>query len=225
MNKTNNQKQNLFKLFQQLEDHRRSQGRRHDLEVILTIVVMSIMSGFYQLRAIGDFIKKNRKELLDIFEIDNDRLPSHQTVGRALQNIDFDELSDVFYQWAINYVEIGKKDWFNVDGKAISGTLTGGSQDSKQNFISLVSIFVNKRKQVLKIGKIENQKQSEIPMVKTLIKELGLEGAIITLDALHCTKDTTNTIIDSKNDYVIGVKSNRKKLYNQLKKTPNQTKQ
>lgn len=41
---------------------------------------------------------------------------------------------------------------------------------------------------------------------------------VFTLDALHCSKETTQAIIDSKNDYLITVKGNQIKLHNRLKK-------
>ena len=55
--------------------------------------------------------------------------------------------------------------------------------------------------------------------MQQLIKELDLEGIVFTIDALHCQKETTKTIIDNNNDYVIGVKGNQKKLHETLKKT------
>ena len=48
---------------------------------------------------------------------------------------------------------------------------------------------------------------------------LDLKGAVFSLDALHCQKDTVKTIVKSKNHYVIGVKGNQKKLHNRVKKT------
>ncbi len=68
-------------------------------------------------------------------------------------------------------------------------------------------------------------KRSEIPLVRELIKMLDLEGAVFTLDALHCQKETTKVIKESGNEYVIGVKGNQQKLYEQVKKTAAKVKQ
>ena len=105
----------------------------------------------------------------------------------VIQNVDFDQLEDIFYRWSLKQIKIRKGEWINIDGKAISSTLDG-HKDKFQNFISLVTCFVNKKKQVLKVGKIENKKESEIPKVKELIEKLNLEGVIFTMDALHCQK-------------------------------------
>jgi hypothetical protein len=214
----NNEKNNdLYSLLSQLSDYRQCSGRRHELQLVLIIAIMSIMSGYTGIRQMGDFIEKNRKELLKLFQPDKDRLPSRQTVGRVLQHIDFDKLNDIFHKWAIGYVKIKDKEWVSIDGKAIGSTV-GSDVPGFQKFVNLVSIFASKRKQVLSAGKILNHKESEIPKVRELIKELGLEGVIFTLDALHCQKETVKTITESGNDYCIGVKGNQKTLHERIKK-------
>jgi predicted transposase YbfD/YdcC len=218
MNNIKTETKNLYKLFSEISDHRRGQGKMHKLEFLLIIATMSIMSGYYSLRSMDDFVKKNGLELIRIFKPKNDRLPSFNTLSRALRKIDFDQLNNIFYQWANSYVTIEKGEWLSIDGKAIGGTVNDCSKE-QQNFISLVSVFASKQKQVLQIGKINSKKESEIPKLKELIRMLDLEGMIFSMDALHCQKDTVKTIIESKNDYCIGVKGNQKKLHTQLKKT------
>ena len=210
--------QNLYEMLSELNDHRRAQGRMHELRLVIMLVIMATMSGFYGLRAMGDFIRKNKEDLIETFKPRNDKLPSYLTVGRVLQNVDFNELTKIFHEWTVGYVKINDGEWISIDGKAISGTVNG-LRNKKQNFINLVSAFSGKKKQILRIGKINNKKESEIPKVRELVKMLDLEGVIYTLDALHCQKETVKTIIGGKNNYCIGVKGNQKKLYKQIKKT------
>jgi predicted transposase YbfD/YdcC len=49
-----------------------------------------------------------------------------------------------------------------------------------------------------------------------MIRESGLVNKIFTRDALHCSQQTTRTIIETQNDYLITVKRNQIKLYNRL---------
>ncbi len=210
---------NLYEILCELKDPRRVQGRRHNLATILLIIIMALMSGYNGIRAIGDFIKKHHKELIKTFKIEKKRLPSFNTISRILQKIDFNEFAKIFKKWSRTYVSIEKKDWLSIDGKVIGGTVSNPNNQF-QKYINLVSVFSNKKKQVVAIGKVGGDKKSEIPVVKQLIKELDLEGVIFTIDALHCQKETTKTIIKSKNDYVLGVKGNQPKLYAQVKKTP-----
>jgi hypothetical protein len=37
-------KKNIYEMFSEIADYRRSQGRMHELPVVLTIVLMAIMS-------------------------------------------------------------------------------------------------------------------------------------------------------------------------------------
>lgn len=210
-------KLNLWEALGQIDDHRRTQGRMHELRLLLIIVIMAIMSGSKGIRAMGDFVKRNQEDLVKTLKPKKCRLPSRQTIGRSLQNVDFDQLTEVFYQWAINYVSIVDKDWISIDGKAIGSTVSH-VRDPLQKFVSLVSVFASRQRQVIKAGKILNHKESEIPKVKELIKALDLSGVIFTLDALHCQKETVKTIVKTGNDYCIGVKGNQKKLYRQIKK-------
>lgn len=209
---------NLFLMLSDLEDFRRGQGRMHDLPMILMIFIMSTMSGFNGIRPAGDFIKKHKKELIELFKPKKGRLPSFQTIARVLENINFDKLTDIFHRWASSRVVIKKNEWCSLDGKAIGGTVKN-PHDCHQQFTSLVSVFSSKQKQILAAGKVELGKKSEIETVKQLIEMLNLKDVILSLDALHCQKNTVKTIVKSKNNYVIGVKGNQKNLHKQIKKT------
>jgi hypothetical protein len=211
------EKKNLYEKLKELEDFRRGQGQMHSLAMVLVIVTMAIMSGYEGQRAKKDFIKKHRKELIKIFKPKKNRLPSYQTIARILENIDFEKLVTIFYEWTKQYIKIEKEEWISLDGKAIKGTVKN-AHNKHQEYTNLVTVFLNKRKEAL-IAKKVGDKKSEIPVVKELIKILDLEGVIFTIDALHCQKETTKIIKESKNDYVIGVKGNQNKLYKQVKKT------
>jgi len=180
-------KSNLLEYLGQIKDPRRSQGSRHDLTLILLITIMSNMSGYIGYRPIGDFITRNRSDLLSILKPNKDRLPSFDTIRQVLIRLDFSELSKQFYCWAEQYIDIGENEWVSIDGKAIGGTVTN-SNSSSQDFTSLVSLFCSKQKLVLGNSIVSNSKKSEIPVVQQLIETLDLNGVIFTLDALHCQK-------------------------------------
>lgn len=189
------------------------------MEIILLIATMAIMSGYHHYRAMADFVTKNKKELVRELKLKKRRLPSRDTIRRALESTDFDELSELFRLWAKEQVPIEKRDVISMDGKAIGGTFEGLG-GSKQRFINLVSAFSAGKKQVLAVKKIENNKESEIPAIRELVRMLNLEGVVFTADALHCQKETARIIAEGGNDYVLGAKGNQKSLYAQIKKTP-----
>jgi predicted transposase YbfD/YdcC len=62
---------------------------------------------------------------------------------------------------------------------------------------------------------MKGSKASEIPVVRDLLKESGLEGHKVTLDAHHCNPKTTAQIQQAGGQYVIQVKENQPILLKQ----------
>ena|ERR1017187_7793981 len=178
---------NLLVYFSRIKDPRRAQGQRHSLELMLLLTLMSIMSGYIGYRAIGDFIKRNRAELLSLLDPPKKRLPSFDAIRDLLIRIDFKEVSQQFCDWAKQYIDVDSAEWMSLDGKAIGGTTTNAGK-AGQDFVSLVSVYCTKQKVAISNAEVITSKDHEIPVVKQLIKTLGLEGVTFTLDALHCQK-------------------------------------
>lgn len=215
--KQKQKKQDIIALLKTIKDYRRKQGQRHPLEVILIIIIMAIMAGSKGERAIARFAQNNKKDLIKALKIKRGEIPTRCIIQRTIQNINFSELQNTFYLWSLKIVKIKEKDIVNIDGKAIRGTVKN-SQTNFQNFTSLVSVFASKRRQVLAAGKIETKKENEIPKVQELIAMLDLNDVTFTLDALHCQEKTVDIIKKTGNHYIIGVKNNQKKLYQDIKK-------
>jgi len=182
---------NLIDHLNQIKDPRRKQGQRFPLTTILLIIIMGIISGRYGYREITTFSKANKKDLIKNLRIKHKRIPSHVTIREVIMRTDFDSLNNAFYQWASAYVSIEKNDWLSIDGKSIKSTVED-CYSSYQNFVSLVSVFSQKRGQVIKTSAFENKKTSEISIVQQLIEILDIKDAVITLDALHCKKNSTS---------------------------------
>ena len=152
--------------------------------MLLIIAMMATMSGYHGYRATADFIKTNKDELIKVFKPKKDKLPSFQTIRRALIAVDFEEFATKFYEWASVKIDINNNEWFSIDGKAIKGTIKG---DNYHNFTNIVSLFASQSREILYSGKVED-KSNEIPLVQKMLQELDLKGVNITIDALHCQK-------------------------------------
>ncbi len=61
--------------------------------------------------------------------------------------------------------------------------------------------------------KTVSSKSNEIPAVRELIEMLNIEGLVVTADAMHCQKETAETIIKNKGDYVLQLKANQGRFY------------
>ena len=67
-------------------------------------------------------------------------------------------------------------------------------------------------------GKVDH-KSNEITAIPLLINSLELSGCIVTIDAMGCEKDITQTIIEHDANYIIAIKENKKKIINRLNKS------
>ncbi len=77
---------NLRDELKKIEDKRRGTGQRHSIDVVLMITIMATMSGYIGYRAIDDFSKRYKKELIAYLEIEKERLPTFATVRRVLKS-------------------------------------------------------------------------------------------------------------------------------------------
>lgn len=215
-------KKNLLESLSEVKDFRQSSGQRHPLQIVLLCMIMGILSGRMGLRAIAQFTQRHKKELIAELKIRKGRVPSYSTFQRVITGLNFNDLAVVFNDWASQFLEKEESQpWLAIDGKVIKGTITH-PQTPFQNWTNLVSIFGVKSGIVLGTSSFESHEMSEIQVVPQLIKELGLKGAVLTLDALHCQKKTVKQIIDSGNDYVIAVKGNQPKLLQAIKSVCNE---
>lgn len=109
-----------------------------------------------------------------------------------------------------------------IDGKSIKSTVVS-SQDSHQNFVSLVSFFGQKTHLIRQVGILENKKTNEIEVVQQLFKSFQIKKVVFTLDALHCQKKTVKLIDSNQNGYIITVKKNQPTLRHAIKKMAHNT--
>ncbi len=178
---------NLIEQLRQVEDFRTTDGRRHPLWLVLLFVIMGTISGYVGYRAWGDFVKRHRSALIEIFGIQKHGVPSYSTIRRVVMGVNFDKLAEKFNEWAKESVDLEVLEWCAIDGKSIKGTVQNYSS-SHQNFVSIVSVFAVKKGLVIGMEKFENQHKSEIQVVQELVTALGLEGLVLSFDSLHCQK-------------------------------------
>jgi predicted transposase YbfD/YdcC len=207
----------IVEAFSEIKDFRRPQGRRYPLVPTLLIVVMSIACGYPAYREIERFANANYERLVEIFSLNQKKMPSHVTIRNLIQYTDFKCIYKAFRSWAEQYVSISAGDWLAVDGKAIASTVSD-YDNSYQDFVSLVSVFSQREGQVAGFDKLSNKKSSEIPTFEEMVRILDLKHVVFTMDALHCQKKTLRTIVETDNDYLVKVKGNQPKLLESVRR-------
>jgi len=172
-----------------LKDHRRSQGQRYELKFILLFSIMAILSNAKSYRDIARFMKKHHFKLNKDFGLAWKKAPSYTTVRNIIQGTDKDGMETCFRAYSKSLLEPVKKG--RLVGMAVDGKVLRGSYDHFQDkkAAQILSFFETQSELILAHEKID-VKTNEIPVAQALIPQLGLEGIVYTLDALHCQKKT-----------------------------------
>ena len=135
------------------------------------------------------FAKNHRTLSANQIPLPRGKAPCASTFLRLSNRLDVQELCKAFNQWMLSHC---KPELIAIDGKSINRTVSH-CHNSEQNFVSLVSFFGHQSQLVLRVGTLENSKQSEIYQVQALLSLFEVDKAIFTLEALH-----KNTRVDSK---------------------------
>ena len=173
----------LIDYLKAIPDCRSQKGCRHPFWLVLLIIIMGIMSGYYGYRGFGRFVERHRRDLIKLLKIPKARVPSYSTIRRVMIKLDYQELEKAFNQWSKEYCNIPQSESIAIDGKSLKNTVNN-YDNAEQNFISCVSAFSHQRGLILGIKFMENKRESEINVVRELIEILDLKGVIFTFDAL-----------------------------------------
>lgn len=175
----------LYDCFKELEDPRKSSGLRHPLAAILSMTVMSYMSGFTGFRATASFMKGNQEVFTELFGLAHGT-PGHTQLNTIFKRLDFEKINQKFFKWINQFVEIEQGEWVSGDGKGLNSTVKS-AHTSNQDFELMVRLFSEKLGIVLQTHRTQNKK-GEIKALQDLLKVLSVKGVVITLDAVHCQK-------------------------------------
>ncbi len=181
---------NLIEHLQQIPEFRAARGQRHELWFGLLLIILGAMMGDWGYRPLAEFVEIYGPEICQKLKLASDtKLPSYSTFRRVIQHLDYQVLAAVFTDWAQVQHKVDAGEWFACDGKSIKGSVTDSNQ-AEQNFVSLVSLFSHERGIVQAVMPMEQKRMSEQDVVRVLLSATGLSGIGITLDALHCQKNT-----------------------------------
>lgn len=206
-----------------IPDPRGTRGRRHPLWLILFLSLLGSLCGYWGYRPLAMFCEQHHASLCKLLDLEPKAtlLPSYSTFRRVFQQVDAQAWVDAFNRWAILHAPERVDGLWSIDGKSIKCTSTGGNS-SQQNFASLVSVY-GAQAGVVQLELMYNAKLSEIEVAKRLLQKVTTTPALtqslpiaFSLDALHAQVETLTVLESNHCHYLVGLKSNQKKLYQQL---------
>ena len=188
-----------------IEDPRCEVNVIYPMVDILKLVMIAVLCGMDELDKIIDY-GENKKEFLEK-EIHIKIIPSKPTLTRVIAMVNPKWLS-LSIVGILNTLIKSNPSQIMLDGKVIKST------DAIKAIETMMNIVTAYTDTGISLGQITvDSKSNEIPAVRELIEMLNIEGMVVTADAMHCQKETAETIINNKGDYVLQLKANQGNFY------------
>jgi len=188
----------LLDVLADVPDPRRAQGQLYKLPHVLLFAILAIVTGCnsycgVERRRSPDivtFIAVHRRRLNAAFSLKWKRAPAHTAVRYILQGLDPAAVEVAFRRHAA-LLQAARatpgQGSIALDGKTLRGSF---DKFNDRAAAQVLSAFATDNSLVLAHIDIA-EKSNEIPAAQALLAELGVaRDTIVTLDALHCQKNT-----------------------------------
>ncbi|MDE9570815.1 ISAs1 family transposase [Xenorhabdus bovienii] len=186
-----------------VEETRSDMNQKHDLIDVIFLVISAILAGaegWQDIQTYGDA----KKEWLKTYRPFSNGIPRRHTIARILKAIVAESLLEAL----LNCRSQEGKPIIAMDGKI----LRGAYRNEAKTAAHLVTAYDTQNGLVLSQNPVLN-KAGEIQGIRQLIDIINVKGAIITLDALHCQRETLEKISEKKAHVVVQVKKNQPHLW------------
>ena len=198
-------------VFWELEDPRIERCKRHRLLDIITIAICAVICGANSWVYVEMFGKSKEDWFRTFLDLPNG-IPSHDTFGDVFSRLDPDRFQECFMEWSQAVADLLPGEVVAIDGKTVRR-----SHDKRagKQAIHLVSAWASAN--TLTLGKVKtDRKSNEITAILRLLEMLVLSGCIVTIDAMGCQKEIAQGILDRGADYLLAVKENQGRLYDDV---------
>ena len=209
----------LYEFLRRLPDCRAKRGVRYPAATLLAIVVMAKMAGYRGCVAIGEFAARlDQPTLRRLRSFYSHRLgrftaPTPNTFRDFLMRFPPDTLSQAIGDGSTQ--RAGTAAAVAMDGKWVHGASKRRVQAGGEPLILVAAVTHGEG---LPLGQKEvAEKSNEIPAVRELLREIELDGKVVTADAMHTQVETAQAILNQGADYVLIAKDNQKTLLEDLK--------
>jgi len=204
----------ILSRFENLTDPRVERTKQHLLIDMVTIALCAAICGADSWVDVEKFGHAKREWFARFLQLPYG-IPSHDTFGRVFARLDTDEFLLCLHNWLRSLHISLKKQGVAIDGKTLRGSFDAASGKSALHVVSAWASGLR-----LSLGEVAvDGKSNEITAVPKLLELLELAGAVVTMDAMHCQKETLAAIRAKDADYLVPVKDNQPKLYTLLLET------
>jgi predicted transposase YbfD/YdcC len=187
---------------------------------IVLLVLCGTIAGADDFIALHDFAKTKQlwfRERLGLKLTHG--IPSHDTLNRVFALVSPTALHACFLKWVEFASEKLQIKQIAIDGKAMRGTRRGACPA-----LAIVSAWATEAGMTLAQVRTE-QKSNEITAIPELLELLDISGALVTIDAAGCQKNIAQVIVEKDGDYLLAVKENQPRLYEDIHRLATQARE
>ena len=198
----------LYARLETLTDKRHRQGLRYPLPLILVALVLGKLAGEDKPEGIAAWAQLRKDLFIQAFGLKQPNMPHANTYRRVLQTVVVvSELAAVVDGFLAELLAADPAEHYALDGKTLRGTRASGARQG----LHLLAVYVPGRGLTLRQLEV-GEKTNEIPVAQQALKSLDLQGKIVTGDALHTQRETSELIVEAGGDYVWLAKDNQERL-------------
>jgi len=194
------QAETLWDVLGLVPDQRSRHGRRFELQSVLGIVVAALLAGRTGLAAIARWGRDLEADQLNQFGIERPKAPCHATYHYVLKDLAVDALEKSLGQWV---AQAGPPGQVCLDGKSLRA-----SRRADYPALHLLALYSERLQGVLAQLPVPAD-QNEITVALHLLKEVCLEGMVLSGDAMFTQKDICQQVTEGGGDYFLMVKDNQ----------------
>jgi predicted transposase YbfD/YdcC len=198
-----------------IPDPRHPRGRRHPLGAILALVCVAMLCGYRSYSAIADWGRCYGQKLVRALGFTRDKTPCAATLYHVLRQLDGPLVEATLGAWAESVLTAlppapGEPEAMAIDGKTLRGSRKQGAPAAH-----LLSVLSHRLGLTLWQQAVAD-KTNEIPVLEDVLRQLVLEGRVITVDALLTQRAIAQHIVAGGGDYVMVVKGNQPQLHQEI---------
>ena len=197
----------VFHIFEGVEDPRRSNATRHDLHEMLLIGLLSTVCGGEGCTDVALFGQSKEAFLRTFLRLEHG-IPSHDAFSDLFNALDPKPFQAAMQRLVAGFAgELGGV--IAIDGKAVRRSFDRAANKSPLHLVQAFAVEAR-----LLLGQVAvDAKSNEIAAMPVLLEMLDLKGRIVTADAMHTQRETARTVCDKGGDYVLVLKKNQGTLH------------
>lgn len=201
----------IFDHFDALTDPRLERNKLHLLHEMVVIALCGAICGADGWADMERFGNTKLEWFRRFLKLENG-IASHDTFGRVFAMLDTAEFLECLQAWVGHFQSALRDQGIAIDGKTMRRSFDHATGKSALHVVSAWATDLR-----VCLGQVAvDDKSNEITAVPRLLELLELTGAVVTLDAMHCQKETAAAIRRQQADYVLTVKANQPTLFDQL---------